>query len=283
MKKLMWFELLFVSSIVFIGCAGSQEISSLPADKEITIDGNQSDWQQLTNIDNENIAFGFRNDSENLYICMITNDKAKIMKIIRGGLDVWLEPENSENKIGIRYPEKPDPAEMMNQSPKIEKQPPGMQNQNGQRPPEMSEEKNFDPGLMNELSKQKDLYVLNGDEKVVKSYPIDGETFKLKMNFNNGVLCYELKVPLGKSLSYPNGLITNTGTSVNIEFLSGDFSSEMEKMQRPGNMGSDGTHPSGQPMGGGDFPGGAPGEPPGSQNKQDTSPIEYSFNVSLFK
>ena len=288
MKKINLVWLLFPFVLLFTRCAGSQEVSSLPVDKQIVIDGDQSDWAQLTSISKENIAFGFRNDSKNLYLCMITNDRSKIMKIMRGGLDVWLEPENSDNKIGIRYPEKPDPTEMMNQPRQGNQQRPEIQDQDGQRPPQMDEENNFNPRLMNELSKQTDLYILNSDEKIVEIYPINGETFKAKLNINNGVLCYELKIPIGESLSALSGLKTKTNAIVNVEFLSGDLSSDMERMQRP-DMSNDGSRSSGPPSGGGDFPrgggqGGPGGPPSGSgQNRQDTTPIDYSFNVTLYK
>ena len=179
------FVSLFVG-IVFVACSSSQQVTSLQSSGEIKIDGEQTDWKQLTNMKGENISFGFSNDENNLYISMITNDRSKIMNILGGGLEVWIDPGNSFDKIGIRYPEKPDPAEMMEEMRK--QGPPDFKKEQQGR----NDNKELDPMMKNFLEKQKELYVLDENGNVIKSYPIDSKDYKLNMNVNRENLCYEV-------------------------------------------------------------------------------------------
>jgi len=98
--------LFLVTGFVFAACSGSIQVTSQQNKGEINIDGSAVEWKQLTNMKGENISFGFSNDVNNLYITMVTNDRNKIMNILRGGLVVWIDPGKSEEKIGIKYPEK---------------------------------------------------------------------------------------------------------------------------------------------------------------------------------
>jgi hypothetical protein len=263
---------------VFVGCSSSQQVTSSQNNGEIKIDGQQSDWKQLTNIKGENISFGFSNDANNLYVSMITNNRSKIMNILRGGLEVWIDPGNSNDKIGIRYPEKPDPAEMMEE---MRKQGPPDFNKT---PKEINENKELDPMMKNFLEKQKELYVLDDDGKIIKSYPIDSKDYKVSLRVDKSSLCYELKIPIGKKpfLNYSNN---KNDSKVRVEFQSGEI--EMD-MQRPDGMGGDGMRPSGPPPGGGTpppggGPGGFGGQGMNQSNFKNTGQIDYSFDVLINK
>jgi len=268
-KKISFIKIFFINLLIavmiFDGCSSTKQVTASNNDGKIIIDGDQSDWERMTSIEGENIAFGFSNDKDNLYILMITNDRIKIMKILRGGLAVWLEAENSGNKIGIRYPEKPDLAEFQF-------------NPSAQQPPDM-QNFNLNNIVYSVLSKQNELYILNEDENVIKSYPINGETFIAKIKFDNGTLCYEIKIPVGKSLSKTEGVRTDNSNKIAIEFVSGKikFASNKEKPD----MDRENTPPSGSPPGGG-FPGGHSGKPDMNRSESiDTSPLSYSFEVLL--
>lgn len=276
--SLLRFISLFVS-FVFVACSSSQQVSSTKNNGDIKIDGEQSDWKQLTNMKGENISFGFSNDANNLYISMITNDRSKIMNILGGGLEVWIDPGNSEDKIGIRYPEKPDPAEMMEEMRK-------------QGPPDFKKEqkgsnenKELDPMMKNFLEKQKELYVLDENGNVIKSYPIDSKDYKLSLKVDRSILCYELKIPFGKKPF----LHLRDESNVNVDFQSGELEMGSGNMNRPDGMSGEGNKPSGPPMGGGNPPPGSGqggfGGPGGNQqgNFQNTGVIDYSFEVTIKK
>jgi hypothetical protein len=280
--KLMKLMSAFIG-FVFISCSSSQQVNSSKNNNEIKVDGIQTDWNQLTNMKGENISFGFSNDRNNLYVSMITNDRSKIMNILRGGLEVWIDPGNSENKIGIRYPEKPDPAEMMEQMKNhIKEGPPNID----KNPKEMMENNEIDPMIASFLSKQKELTVLNEDGNALKSYPIDSKDYQVKIKVDKTSLCYELKVPLGNKPLLNIDLKNNASGKISIDFLSGDIEFQMGNIQRPEGIGGEGNSPSGPPPGGGNNPPpfGGPGDRRMNQgNIQHNSKIDYSFEVTLNK
>jgi hypothetical protein len=73
---------------------------------DIVIDGRQSDWDgSLYLLKKANVMVGARNDSENLYICFVTNDQAAQREIMRNGLTVWFDPSGgSSERYGIKFP-----------------------------------------------------------------------------------------------------------------------------------------------------------------------------------
>lgn len=274
---------LFTILVFLPGCSSSQQLTSQPMSTEIKIDGDLSDWKDLTNIKDENISFGFSNNDKALYIVMVTNDRSKIMKIMRGGLEVWLEPENSDDKIGIRFPEKPDPGEMMEQfrsqnKPDREKQKFDEQNQ--------KEKKDFDPGMQMFLAKQKELYVIDEDGKVLKSFSIKGDSYAAAIKPYGSFLCYELKIPFGSKPFLSAGILKDKNNKLSIEFVTGEIENEFDRMPRPEDMEEGRMPPQGPPAGG--MPPGSPGMDPGGpgrnmNDRRDNAPMEYSFEVLIKK
>ncbi|NWF88672.1 MAG: hypothetical protein HXY50_04325 [Ignavibacteriaceae bacterium] len=274
---------LFTALVFLSGCSSSQQVTSLPNNNEIKVDGDLSDWQDLTNIKNENISFGFKNDEHALYLVMVTNDRSKIMKIMRGGLEVWLEPENSDDKIGIRFPEKPDPGEMMEQfrsqnMPNRDKQKLDEQNQ--------QEKKELDPGMQMFLSKQKELYVLDEEGKVLKSFSIKGDSYAAAIKPYGSFLCYELKIPFGSKPYLSTGLLKDKNSKLSVEFVTGEIETEFDRMPRQEDIEEGRMPPQGPPAGG--MPPGGPGMGPGGsgrnmKDRRDNVPMEYSFEILIKK
>ena len=281
-------------AFVFVSCSSSQQVTSQQNNGNIKVDGDHSDWKQLNNMKGENISFGFSNDASNLYVSMITNDRSKIMKILRGGLEVWIDPGNSDDKIGIRFPEKPDPAAMREQfkNQKMNEPP----NQQNNQKPEMQDRNEMDPGMSNFLAQQKELYVIDEDGKVLKSYPINGELYQASIKIDKNNLCYELKIPFGNRplLNY-NAKDIAEG-KISVDFVSGDIDEDSDAQRPDGGdrpsggppSGGGGNPPSGGGPGGG--PGGGMGGGPGgggpgmgSGQQQDNSALEYSFDVLIKK
>jgi hypothetical protein len=296
MRKHGYLKLLFLlTGFLFTACSGSQLVTSQQNTGEIKIDGNSSEWKQLTNMKGENISFGFSNDADNLYLIMITNDRNKIMNILRGGLKVWIDPGNSDDKIGIKYPDSPEPADMMEQmkNQRMQDQP-GMDNKNFGDKPENNE---LDPAMTIFLSQQKDLYVINDDDKVLKSFPINGSSYQASFKVDRSSLCYELKIPFGHKPLLNYVPKNNSVDKISVNFVSGELKLPNDPMQRPDGMGGNGMPPSGGPsMGGGPGGGGPPsgggpggggpggGGPGGpNQSKQSNVPIDYSFEVIMNK
>ena len=89
----------------FSACSSEKFVSSWNEEK-IVVDGNQSDWKnKLHYIEDERVAVGVFNDNENLYLCLTTDDRGKIMQLLNLGMTLWLEPDNDNVRTrGIKYP-----------------------------------------------------------------------------------------------------------------------------------------------------------------------------------
>jgi hypothetical protein len=283
MQKLVYLKILFLSALlIFSACSGSRQVISQPVGSYIKIDGISSEWQQFTNMKGENISFGFSNDADNLYLIMITNDRNKIMNILLGGLKVWVDPGNSDDKIGIKYPDSPDPADMMEFMKNRR-----MQDQLGinKNPGGMPDNKELDPAMTLFLSQQKNLYIINDDDMVLKSFPIDGSTYQACLKVDKNYLCYELKIPFGNKPLLNYIMKNNNDKKITVNFVSGNLKSLPDPMHKTDPIMGDDNHPSGPPMGGG--PPGGGGRPPGGGGppggpgggKQPNVPIDYSFVV----
>lgn len=254
--------ILLSTSLFFFGCSSSINVISEPSQGKITIDGNTSEWNNLHTLKNQNIAFGFKNDNEFMYISMVTNDRNKIMKILTGGLDIWLGPNDSDNKIGIKYPERPDPADIMKLR---EERRNNLENGDNQAPPSF-------------LATQNTLGIMNKDGKVLKEFPISGNTYQAKINLTREEFSYELRIPIGEILNSPEGLKIKPGENVAVEFITGSLMQDMPRRRDDGGMGMynerDGR------MGGERGPGGEQ-QGPGGMRTSNSGPLDYNFNVKL--
>ncbi len=253
-KKMILRAFIFLSFIGF-GCSGGTEIQSTVNNNDIKIDGSSSDWgTSLNYVKDDNIAFGFKNDNENLYIGIVTSDKTKIMRILSMGLTVWFDA--GKDKLGIRFPLRPEPGEMQNVR---------MQ-QNGEEPPESGER------IKNAIAKRTDLQIINKDELPLYTDRADkGPDFIAKLGYDNDQLVYELKIPLANNKLAER--IFNTGTGkVEINFVTGKFEMGNFPGNKPGgNFG--GARPHSGNMGG--------NRPP--RERMNFEPLDYTFDVKLTK
>jgi len=277
-NKVLKIIFLFVVTL-FAACSNSQQVVSTPTGNDIKIDGDHSDWKQLTNMKGENISFGFSNDAENLYLTLITNDRNKIMKIMRGGLEVWIDTGKPENRIGIRFPEKPDPAEMMEQMKKqrMNRSP----DANIKNPEEMLSGEEVNAGIKQFLARQKELFVVDDDGMLLGTFPINGDQYKASISIDKTNFCYELKIPFGikPSLNIDKEL---NPAKVSVDFISGNLQDDFENMRGQGGMDGEGGMPQGgpPPPGGGNM-GQGDGRGMNRMGSNNTSQIDYSFEVLI--
>ena len=73
----MFICIAFAAVFILTGCSSAIKLTADWKKTDIVIDGRQSDWDgSLYFLKKANVMVGVRNDSENLYICFITNDQA---------------------------------------------------------------------------------------------------------------------------------------------------------------------------------------------------------------
>lgn len=218
-----------ITLLLTAGC-GDKEFNSNWRQSEIIIDGNQSDWEgKLHYLADEHSVVGIANDNEYLYLCLATNDTAKMFQFFSTGFTVWLESKSSDEKIGVQYPMRSgDMRRMM----------PARNRQNEGEKPDMKVRLNEFKGQQNEIG------IVNKDNFPLTVYPLTNELgLSVDLGVQMGLLVYEMKIPLAEDLYGGHNLKSRPGDVLTIGFESGD-------LQSP-NMG-EGERPSGLGMGGRD-------------------------------
>lgn len=215
-SKMKYLIILFCIIMIY-GCSSSTKLESTYNNNEIKIDGDQSDWaNKIRNVKDEGVAVGFQNDKDNLYVCLVTANRAEMMKILMMGMTVWLKPENENDIIGIRYPLKHEPGEVKEYS-KEEGQDQPMQRRNtGERITRM-------------LENQTELQILDKDGNVLNTVPVNSsEGYEAKIGYSKEQLVYELKVPVKKN-SDQYAFNTGSNDEIKVGFETGNF--EMDQFR----------------------------------------------------
>jgi hypothetical protein len=104
-----------VSLILVQSCGSSKETSSSPQKPEEkyysriltpVIDGKMNEWGDTLLYDNSTkCIYSIANDASALYICIKATERLQQMKIIQGGMQIWIDGKVKKNKsIGIKFP-----------------------------------------------------------------------------------------------------------------------------------------------------------------------------------
>jgi hypothetical protein len=105
MKSILRIPFLAVIAVLFVQCQETA-VNSVWNENQIQIDGVFSDWQsRLIRDEKSGAIFGISNDSDNLYLCLTTSDRATVRQIMRGGLIIALHIKAARGKqFGIKFP-----------------------------------------------------------------------------------------------------------------------------------------------------------------------------------
>jgi hypothetical protein len=269
---------------LFVSC-GETTLNSIWREKEIIIDGSRADWEgSLHYFEDEKAAIGIMNDDNYIYFCLTTADRSKIMKILRNGFTIWLDPQNSDGEtLGIQYPIKKEMSsgnnEMMQSERKFE---PGDRNSN------RDEEKISEMMIERFKTEQNEILIVNEDNyplNAVKLHNEDG--LEASINFESNQLVYELRVPIGnnkKSYIYTDVL---PNEDLKVKFESGEMKKpQFDGEQGEGRKGGGMRPPEGADEDGmsnsGNRRGGAMGDRLNRGNMKDMmTPIDFSIIVKL--
>jgi hypothetical protein len=107
MRKLYFYLGFLTLGVTLISCSSGNLVQSVPQTKPIIVDGDASDWQlPLAYYDKETkLSFTISNDSTKLYFCLEAFDQELQTKIIRGGLQIYLDTNGGKGKnISMLYP-----------------------------------------------------------------------------------------------------------------------------------------------------------------------------------
>jgi hypothetical protein len=107
--------LLLLAPAVALAAADRPHFDSHPVDRAITIDGNFDDWTgnagSLEPFGKDPLSIQVLNDGTFLYLRLSASDPGVRSQIVRRGLTIWFDPKGGTKKtFGIRYPVIEDPG-----------------------------------------------------------------------------------------------------------------------------------------------------------------------------
>jgi len=104
-----------VSLLLTQSCSSSKETNSSPGSSPVkyssrylkpVIDGKMNDWGDSLSFDNTTkCIYSIANDETALYIAVKAIDRMQQMKIINGGMEIWLDSKMKKTKsLGVKFP-----------------------------------------------------------------------------------------------------------------------------------------------------------------------------------
>ena len=106
-KTCVYFCLLGFAAMVLLAGCNEPRLKSKWLDREITIDGIDSEWEdcRLYYDEDTRTSLGIYNDEEYLYLSFSTADRLLQRKILGQGLYTWFNPKgNTAKEVGILFP-----------------------------------------------------------------------------------------------------------------------------------------------------------------------------------
>jgi len=204
--------LLLISLLLILlnGCSSGLKLTSDWQQREINIDGSDSQWQRGLYYEKESdFVYGVRNDEKYMYVFLKTQNRSTQMQIMRQGLTVWFDREDGKNQtFGIQYP--------MNRK-----------EEHAGFVPDTNEEK------LNTFLDQEfpELEILGPNKENVQRFSaLEAPGIRVKLGRTKETLIYELRVPLSKTSEQPFALEPTSSNRIGIEFETGEF--------QPGQMNS---------------------------------------------
>jgi hypothetical protein len=213
-KKYCVYYLVLILTLIW-GCS-TLEIASYWRDREVKIDGNNEDWEGKTWIikDLKNVLVGFMNDENYFYISLTISDRVLQRQIAMRGLTVWFDRNGGdEKKFGVHYP-----LGIGNSDMPME----------GRRPRRGGEnERDSMPIFPEKFSDELDILTPTENEHHRMQMQETGG-IDIALNFSQGLLVYEMKVPLTDKGSQPYVIGTTAGSivGVGIETMKNEMSAD---------------------------------------------------------
>lgn len=217
--KPILFPVIFV--LLFTFCSSSPELQSRWQSEKIIINGKASEWlNSLKQIDDQKVWFASSNDDKYFYMCLVIEDRSKVMQMMRAGFITWFIPSsNTDNTFGIKYP----------LSSKILSR---EQMQNMTK--EMFQPGNIEKMTTMFLEKQTELQILNKEKYSLSMLPVENrDGIKAKLGYSEGKFIYELQIPLAGNEDFSFPIAAVPGEEVKIKFETGTV--DLSEM-RPGGL-----------------------------------------------
>jgi len=226
-KYLKQLTFIILLSSIGLGCGGSLKLDSHWRDRVISVDGKHEEWQEGMNfVEKENVAVGFFNDEDYLYVSMTTSNRDIQRQFMAMGFTIWFDSNGGKKKeFGILFP-----VGMMEMGL--------MMRGRGQGQDIEALREQFQKSL-------RDLEIFMPGEEEPRRMPVtDATGIGVKVGDLYEQLVYEIKVPLYKSEIHPYAIAAKADKPIGVGFETAQL--DREKMR--GKMGRGGM--AGRPPGG---------------------------------
>jgi uncharacterized membrane protein YgcG len=229
-----YFQYGLILILCFVAGCGMIDLKSHWRNRPVVIDGKNSEWgTSLVLLDDKETSIGILNDSDYIYIGLVSTSRNLRSQVMRRGITFWFDVEGGKDeKFGVHYPLTFD---ALHSSP-----------ENGTDADNQSS------------AMQKDLPVddleIEGPGKD-DHHPMtfaEAGGIEAKCKIANGVLVYELKVPLSEKSTSPFTIGAKSGTLIGV----GAETSNNKSTPKPPEGVSEGGGGRGEGMGGGGYGGG---------------------------
>ena len=233
----VFFQYGLVLFLCFAAGCGMIDLKSHWRNRPVVIDGKNSEWgTSLVLLDDKETSIGILNDSGYIYIGLVSTSRNLRSQVMRRGITFWFDVEGGKDeKFGVHYPLAYDA-------------------------PRSSPENGTDADNQSSAG-QKDLPIddleIEGPGKD-DHHPMtfaEAAGIEVKYTIANGVLVYELKVPLSEKISSPFAIGAKPGMLIGV----GAETSNNKSTPKPPEGVSEGGGGRGEGMGGGGYGGGGGG------------------------
>ena len=197
---------------ISLSAAERMVIDSHKIDRPIVVDGNSGEWPgPLVPLGEQSpVAIAVANDARNLYLVLTASDAATRRQIMREGLVVWFDPGGKDKKhYGIKFPVGA-PIEFggRGRGSRGEPREPGEPRDRTAPPPSDAQQLEEPVNRLEILGEKKD---------DVHSYVLEfAPGVSVKVAQAEGLLTYELKVPLATSGDVPLAIGAKPGATIGL-------------------------------------------------------------------
>lgn len=228
-------SLTVVLAVLIAGC-NDPEIDSRWRDREITVDGDDSEWgNYIQHYDEETrIVFCMFNDDSDLYIKLSSPNRTIQSQIIGLGLTVWFDPEGgNDKKFGIHFP--------------IGMQGASMKMMGRREKPAGAEDTDQIQKKLEAAQQEIELIGPGINERY--TMPVEDAALAgiyVRIGKPRGNIIYELKVPLAFSDDHPYAIGTTADKKIGVGFETGKMNKEMMAERRSKSGGGKGGRDGGR-------------------------------------
>ena len=210
-------------------------------DSPVTVDGSALDWPgPLVPFNDEPVSIGAANDGESMFVVLTASERAARMQIVRRGLIVWFDSGGKDKKrFGLKFP---IGAGFSEEDFRGRRRGGGSgdgssRGGDGEGPPREGTQRDAPPPPPRPADPPDPpnrLEVLGSSKDDARSFTADkAPGIEVKLGQAEGLLTYELKVPLAANDAHPYGIGAKPGAVISVGL-------EMPKLEMPEGRGREG-------------------------------------------